>query len=206
MIGRGQEADKSLSEALSLANELKNQTLIAQTLNYQGDRLFYAGDYKAARGLFEQASQVAARTTDRRIALESRFNLAKVAVKEGRTESGIASLRELGGQADILGLKHLSTESSLYLAEALLDKKDYARATQVLDAMLGKSEKLGSRALLARNHYLLARALVRISHEADASRHFSEARRLAEEIHSEARTDDVLKRDDLSPLYKAPTS
>jgi tetratricopeptide (TPR) repeat protein len=206
MIGRGDEAQESLREALTLASEIKNQALIAQTLDYQGDRLFYAGDYKGARALFTQASQVAAGTKDDRLGLQSRFSLAKVAVKEARAEGAIASLRELGGQADTVGLKQLSTEASAYLGEALIGRKDYARAAQVLETALAKSEKLGLRALLARNHYLLGRALLETGRGADASRHFSEARRIAEEIRTEAKTDDIKRRDDLSPLYKAPTS
>jgi tetratricopeptide (TPR) repeat protein len=204
MIGRGPEAEKSLAEAVNLAGELKNQALMAQILNYQGDRLFYAGDYRGARDVFEHAAQVASRTTDRNVALVSRFNLAKVAVKEGRIEKAVGSLTELTGQADTMGLKHLSTACSVSLGEALLAKKDYAQARRVLEASLGKSEKLGLRTLLAQSHYLLAAVVRHTGREADVSRHLSEARRIVEDIHKEAQTDAVLTRSDLAPLYKEP--
>jgi len=56
------------------------------------------------------------------------------------------------------------------------------------------------RALLAQTHYLLGRALDRAGNRADASRRYSEARRILEEIHKEARTDALLKRSDLGPI------
>ena len=72
-------------EALGVANELKNQALTAQTLNFQGDRFFYRGDFKNARALYERAQQASAKLTDSHIVLLSKLNLAKVAVKEGRS-------------------------------------------------------------------------------------------------------------------------
>ena len=55
-IGKERRSGKNLDEALNLARELKNQALVAQTLNFQGDRLLYKGDFKSARGLLEQAA------------------------------------------------------------------------------------------------------------------------------------------------------
>ena len=49
LVGRHDEADKNLAEALSLAREMKDQGLVATALDDQGDRLFNMGDYKSAR-------------------------------------------------------------------------------------------------------------------------------------------------------------
>ena len=51
LAGRTDEAAKSLDEAMTVARELQSQNLIAQTLAFQSDRAFYAGDAKAALGL-----------------------------------------------------------------------------------------------------------------------------------------------------------
>ena len=112
-IGKSDEAQKSLDEALALARELKNQALTAQTLNFQGDRFFYRGDFKNARTLFDQAQQASSRLTDRHIVLLSKLNLAKVNVKEGRSQVAIKSLRELADESTRLGLKYLSVQSSV---------------------------------------------------------------------------------------------
>jgi tetratricopeptide (TPR) repeat protein/predicted Ser/Thr protein kinase len=202
LIGRGDEAQKNLDEALGMARELKNDPLIAQTLNYQGDRLFYRGDFKAARTFFEQASQVAARTTDREQVLLSKFNLAKIAVKEGRSHEILSALQGLADQADRSGLKYLSLECSVYAAQALIDSKDYSRARQELDRSLRSSEKLGLQMLLAKSHYLLAETLRLSGNQAEGSRHYAAAHQILDDIRKEARSDDVLKRNDLATIYQ----
>jgi eukaryotic-like serine/threonine-protein kinase len=199
-IGKDDEAQKNLEQALNLARELKNQTLVAQTLDFQGNRLFYRGDFKAARVLLEQATQAAARLTDRQVVLRPRLDLAKLAVKEGRPQGAIRTLRELADESSRLGLKYLSVESSVYLGQALLDTKDYSAARRELENALATSDKLGLRALLAQSHYFLATVLRRTGHEADASRHFADARRVLEEIRKEPRSDELTKRVDLNVI------
>jgi len=205
LVGRWDEGQKNLDEALAAARALKNQPMVAQILNFQGDRLFYRGDFKGARTLFEQASQVAARTTDREQVVLSKLNLAKVAVKEGRFPEAIKLLKPLAEEADRSGLKYLSVECSLQLAEALIQSKDYARARQQLEDSLRASEKLGLQTLLAKTHYLLAEALRLSGNQAEASHHYAEAHRILDDIRKEARSDDVLKRSDLATIYREST-
>ena len=58
----------------------------------------------------------------------------------------------------------------------------------------------GTRALLARSHYLIGMALRQGGNESEATRHVTEARRLLDDIRKEAGTNDLLKRADLKPL------
>ena len=44
-VGRWDEGQKSLEDAVKLATEVKNDTVLAQALNYLGDSYFYRGDY-----------------------------------------------------------------------------------------------------------------------------------------------------------------
>ena len=80
-MGRGGEAQKPLDEALVIARELHNPVQMAQALGFQGDNAWYRGDFKSARGLFDQALKEASRTTDRRLLLIARVNVAKIAVR-----------------------------------------------------------------------------------------------------------------------------
>src|SRR5262249_36787832 len=153
--GKGEEAQKDLDEALTLARELKNQALVAQTLNFQGNAMFYRGNYNAASALYEKASQAASGATDRALGLQPRSGLAKVLVKQKRSHAAIKTLSALTEESDTLGLKYLSVECSIYLAQAQLDTKDYSRAKQTLERALATSEKLGLQTLLAQSHYLL---------------------------------------------------
>ena len=61
---------KSLDEALTLARELKNQNLIAQTLRFEADRLYYSGDARKARPSWRtRPLQAATRASDRSLTL-----------------------------------------------------------------------------------------------------------------------------------------
>jgi serine/threonine protein kinase/tetratricopeptide (TPR) repeat protein len=203
--GRGEESQKSFDEAMSLAHELKNDASVAQILNYQGDSFFYRGNFKSAQSLYEQAMRVASHTTDRGKVLISRFNLAKAAVKEGRSQVAISGLKGLAQEADTLGLKYLSAECSIYLGEALVNTRDYSRARQELERAVAKSERLGLRTLSAQGHYLLATELRLTGKGAEAVGHCREALRLLEAIRNEAGANNVLQRADLNPIYTDST-
>jgi len=202
LVARWDEAQKNLDEALAAARELKNQPLIAKVLEFQGDRLFYRGDFKGARTLFEQAAQAATRTTDREQILLSKLNLAKVAVKEGRLQEAMRVLKPVAEEADRTGLKYLSVECNLYMAEALTQSKDYGRARQQLEDSLRASQKLGLQTLVAETDYQLAETLRLSGSQAEASHHYAEAHRILDDIRKEAGSDDVLKRSDLATIYQ----
>jgi tetratricopeptide (TPR) repeat protein len=202
-IGRAEDARKNLDDALTLARELNNQGLVAQTLGFQGERLFYQGDFRNARQLFDQATQAAAKLTDRNIALRVKLDAAKVSVRTGRSQDVLRSLRELAAESDRLGLKYLSLDSSLYLAQGLVAAKDYAAAQRELEKTVAASEKLSLRALLAESHHQLALVLRRTNRSGDADRHDADAKRIMEDIRKEAATDSVAQRIDLAPLLDA---
>jgi tetratricopeptide (TPR) repeat protein len=203
--GRGEESQKVFDEAMSLARELKNDAFVAEILNCQGDRLFYRGDLDSARGSYEQAMKTVSRTTDRGKVLLTRFNLARVAVKEGRAPAAISSLKGLAQEADTVGLKYLSAECSIYLAEALVNTRDYARARQELERAVAKTEKLGLRALSAQGHYLLATILRVTGNSGEAAGRYRAALRLLEDIRKEAGASNVLQRSDLNSIYTDST-
>ena len=199
--GRGDEAQQNFDEALSLARELKNQGLIAQTLNFQGDSFFYRGDLRGARRLYQQAVQVASHSNDRHAVLLSNLNLFKVAVKEGAAKKETAGLKSLAQEADALGLKYLAFEASLYLAQAELDTKNYSRARQDLERTLVRSDKLGLRALTAQIQYLLGTALRLSGSQEEAGPHYKESVHLLDEIRKEAGAEKLLQRSDLNSVY-----
>jgi eukaryotic-like serine/threonine-protein kinase len=200
LLGRSQEAEKNLVDAVALSREVKNLSLLGQNLNFQGDAAFYRGDFKGAGKLYQQALEVASRTTDRRLTLISRFNLAKVGVKQGSREP-ITTLRALAEQADAAGLKYLSVECSAYLGEALINQKNYSKAQEELNRTLARSEKLGMQILQVKSRYLLATTLRLTGNGTEASRNYAEAHRILDEMNKEAKSDGFLKRSDLSTIY-----
>jgi tetratricopeptide (TPR) repeat protein len=202
LAGRSGEAQKNLEDALGVAREIKSEPLIAKTLIYQGDLSFRNGDLKSARSQYEQALQVASRISDREKVLISKLNLAKVTVAKGRSREGIVALKSLKGQADTLGLKYASLECSVYLAEGLINTKDYADARVELDRVLHRTDKLRLRVLRAKSQFLLAAALRLTGNGTEAAGHYRDAVRLLDEVRQEPGADRVMERADLKSIYQ----
>jgi tetratricopeptide (TPR) repeat protein len=204
-VGRYDEAQKNLAEAQTLAQELKNKTLSAQILNFQGDGFYYRGDIHSAADLFSKAGAAATGDAEKDVVLLSKLNSAKCVVHDQRSPAPIASLNEVAQNADEIGLKYLSTQARLTLAEAFLNSHQYAAAKKEIDTALRTSEKLGLQALLARSHYLLARTLeVSGTGNAEAASNYADARRILDSIRQESGSDSILKREDLSPISTHP--
>jgi serine/threonine protein kinase/tetratricopeptide (TPR) repeat protein len=205
LAGREDEAQKSLEEALDLARELKNESLTSQVMNYQGDVAFYRGDFRVARTRHEQALQSATRAKDQEKILLAKRNMARDEIEAGRSAAVVATLRDLAQQAETRGLKYVSVQATLDLAQALIHTKALPQARQELDRALTRSEKLGLRALQARAHSLLATDLRLSGNTSEAANHYREALHLLEEIRKETGNDVVLKRADLAALSAEAT-
>jgi eukaryotic-like serine/threonine-protein kinase len=203
MVGRDDDARKNLDDAMALARQLKDTALMAKILNFQGDRLFYRGDLKGARPLYDQALEAASRAKDREEILVSKFNQAKLSVKEGHGGTVTGTLRGLAHDADGMGLKFLSIQCTVYLGEALNSAKDYSHARQELEGAIGTSENLGMRALLPQANYLLSLALRGSGDKSGADQHLQQAVKLLEDMHTESKSDALLSREDFRAIAEA---
>jgi eukaryotic-like serine/threonine-protein kinase len=202
LVGRFDEAKKDLEAALDLAQKQQNNPLIAQILNFQGDRFYYEGDYTSARRLYDQALHRASRSSAPHVALVSKINLAKVAIRDGNARAALKNLNAAAKDAHTLGLKYVFIECAIHRGEALTQLKDYAGARQDLETAVQIGEKLGARALLVLAHHMLAKVFSSTRNPAEASRHSTEAFRLLEEIRKELHSDALLQREDLKPIAK----
>jgi len=122
-------------------------------------------------------------------------------LNKGNPDSAIREFRKLTEQADGRSLKYLSLESSVGMAEAMIEKKSYAAAQQELQTDLGKSERLGSRYQTARIHYLLANALRLGGNGSEASAHYQQAVSLLEEMRKDAGAEKLLERSGLKSMF-----
>jgi tetratricopeptide (TPR) repeat protein len=201
-LGRFDEARQSLDEAMKLARGLNHQVLIGQTLNFQADTYYLAGDLAGARRLFDQALQMATMAKDRHLILLTRVNLAKLDAQE-RPAAAVAALRPLSQESESEGLIYLSSDASIHLGEALLRLKRFDEARRELDRALSRSERLGLRALVARSHYSIAAVLGTSGNTAEAARHQAEATRVLQEALKDTGVDTIRKRADLGPILAA---
>jgi eukaryotic-like serine/threonine-protein kinase len=204
-VGRSDDAQKALDEAISSAKQQKNDPNAAEMLGYEGDNAFYRGDYKAAAALYAQAVEKAAHSTDAHLILVSKVNAAKTQVALGNFREGAAALRSLAQDADSMGLKYVSVECSIYLAEASIGIRSYAPAATSLRSAMNTSEKLGLQGLLALSHFHLARALELSGNAAEAKNQYKQARDIADNIQKEAHADSITKRSDLAPIFSHPS-
>src|SRR5579864_1227217 len=199
--GQFDEGSKTLDEALKLSRDLKNDALVAQALNWQGDNSFYRGDHKAARSLYEQALHTASKKADRNQLLVSKLNLSKVYLAEEQPQSALVTLKGVSDQAESLGLKYLSIECSIYEAEATIQLKQYARAQQQLERAASQSENLGLRPLLLAAHLSLGKLFQQKAAPADATQHYRQALGLLDALQKEPGADKIMQRSDLRANY-----
>ena len=203
--GRFDDAQKPLADALSLAREVKNDGLIAQALDFQGESLFYRGDFKGARNLYEQALPFALQSKEQEKILLTRLDIAKVTLKQGSVSQAATTLTKISADADRLGMRYAGIEAEASLGEASVESKSYDRARQQLERTIAGAEKLELRPTLAQAHYSLATALRVSGHAADATPHYRDALRYVEEIRKDAGSDAFLQRSDFKQLYSEST-
>ena len=200
--GRGTEAEKPLENAQNMAENFKSDGLLSQVLNSQGNVKLYAGDYKGANELYQRALRLASKGSARDIILLSKLNLDKVAVAQGNSHSVVNELRSLSEQAQQQGIKHMALESSVDMATAMVNSKDYTHARQELERALNVSEKLGARLQTARIHYLLGTVDRATGSASAATSQYTQALKLLDDIKKEAGAEHLLDRVDLKTIYE----
>jgi tetratricopeptide (TPR) repeat protein len=199
--GRGDESGALLDEAQKMAVDLKNETVLGELLNTRGDVAFYRGDMKTARSAYEQAAGIAAKNKEKDLALIAKMNLARVALAEGRSQAAVNDLRTAIQQADAMHMKYFSLRSSVDMAAAMINLKDYSHARTELETALGASEKLGLRLETARIHYLLGRILQLTGSGSEANSQYQQAVSLLNEIKGEPGAEKLFQRPDLKTIY-----
>ncbi len=200
-VGREDEGQKNIDEALKLAGEAKNDAISAEVFNYFGDSLFYLGNYAGARQQYQQALQLATKSNVREQAVLAKLNLAKLDVVQGRPQAAIPALRKVQQDADSMGLKADSVRAAIYLGQALLASNHANDAREVLDSAVGRAEKLGLRVEQARAQYLLGAAFTSSGKKNEAVPHYREAVRILESISKQDGAARVLERSDLKDIY-----
>ena len=202
LAGRADEAKAPLDEALGLSHELKNDVLIAQTLGFQGDAFFYQGNFNAAHSLYEQALQAATRSKERERILLAKIDLAKVDVREKNARQALPNLRGLIKEADDLSLKYASVESSIFMAEAMMQSHDSAHARQELQRALSLADKFGQQSLSAQAHYLLATIARDSNDNTEAADNYRSVVRILDTMKKEPGAEKLLQRSDLKVMYE----
>jgi Tfp pilus assembly protein PilF len=102
-------------------------------------------------------------------------------------------------------MKYVSVESSIALAEAMMQHHDNAQARTELERALLLSDKLGQKPLSARARYLLAEIAVASGNTNEARDDYREVVRLLDEMKKDPGAEKLLEREDLKSMYSAAT-
>ncbi len=200
LSGRSDEASKSLDEALAVARELKNPSLIAQVVRFQAESVFYKGNTKGATRIAEEAVQAAARSSDRSMDLWAQFTAANISAASMPTRAVAATLAQIARRSETAGLSYLAVRCALQRADTLLRIGDRQQAREQVEQTLAKAETMGLRELLARSEYVLA-ATMRLAGDPQARRHYASALQLIEEMTREDGSQKLLERTDLKAVH-----
>ena len=199
--GRFADALAVLKEAGDLARELKSNSTLAAVTNLEGDRAYYQGDSKAARGSYQRALETAQHAKSREDVLRAQFNLARVQMQESDSSRALAAFHDLAQRANVAGLKYLSLESSVLAAQASLRQKKYSDVEREARRSLAQSEPQSLRLLMAAAHDLLGNALRADSNPSEAAGHFRDALGTLDDIKKDPGSDKAFERTDLKSLY-----
>ena len=121
LSGRLAEAAGSLEEALSVAQQHKNETLAADTLRLQLDRLYYSGDVEGASALIERAAQAAARTLNPRLELALHASTARTGFNITSPKARGAKLADLERDAEGMNASASRSRSASFAPRAFGD-------------------------------------------------------------------------------------
>jgi serine/threonine protein kinase/tetratricopeptide (TPR) repeat protein len=199
LAGRASESGKPLDEARNLAKDIKSDSVNSELFNTQGDVAYYGGDWKSARGLYEQAASAAARVKDRDKGTIARLNLARTSIAEGKPS--VADLKAAIQQAESARLTYYAMRGSVDLAEATIKTKEYVQARQMLENDLTRSEKLGARIETARIHFLMGEAIRLGGDPRGATTQYGQVMRALDDLKKEAGSEHLLERADLKAIY-----
>ena len=92
---------------MAVAKELKNDNVLADIQDTQGKVLFFHGDPKAAKDLYQRALQTATRAKDQNRVLVSKFDIARADIALHQAQGAVSALKQIITQADSAGLKYL---------------------------------------------------------------------------------------------------
>ncbi|MGB9031221.1 MAG: tetratricopeptide repeat protein [Acidobacteriaceae bacterium] len=200
-VGRGQEGRASLDEALKVAHQINNDTWAAMATNWIGDSYFYQGDYTNARQQYDAALKIASKTPDKETTVLLRANRARADLALGHANAAIPEFRKLVQDAGAAGLKALSVECSVYLAQAEIATKNNSGAAQELGLTSARAENLGLRVLQAKTEYLEGVLEAKSGKGSEAALHYRQAVSILDSVSKEDGSSKVLDRADLKSIY-----
>jgi eukaryotic-like serine/threonine-protein kinase len=197
--GRGEESAQYLDQAEKIGTDTNDPELASLVLGTRGEIALFRGDPAAAAPFLQRALPLAMKSGKREAIINAKLNLARVEIAQGHAKEAAALLRPLLADSVTFD-RNLTLQCKVYLAEALIQTKDYSGARQILQQAAPAAEKAGMRVRLARIFYLEATASRLGGNSADAWNEYRQALGLLMAIRNDSGGENILRRVDLKAI------
>lgn len=206
-VGRGQEGQTYIDEAVKRAAEAKDKVSNAGAYNALGNSYFYRGQYALARPQYEKALQMLGKSAVSYQGLNARIGPARLDIVQGRAQTAVPELKKVMQEASAKGLKALAVRASIFYAEALLATNHAEEARQQLETAVGQADNLNLLLEKARAKYLLGNAVIKTGKPKEAPLYYRETVRILDSIMSQQKSaSQLLDRPDLKAMYSETKS
>jgi tetratricopeptide (TPR) repeat protein len=205
-LGQVDEADKELKEAERAAREAKAQGIMPEILLGQAEVAHLRGRAEAAATLFEQANVKANLSGQKEVAVESRIELGRLYLEQGRLANAERLLDRTRQEARQARLRPLEAHAAAALAQVLLAKGDAEGARREALAAIGTAERFSGRPVLLEANSVLGHALEKLGRKEEALDAYAKAAASLEWIRGGLRPEDVgpfMARHDIQDFLKA---
>jgi tetratricopeptide (TPR) repeat protein len=147
-LGQVDEADRELKEAERLAGEAKAEGIMPEILLGRAEVAHLRGQGEQAAALFEQANVKANLSGQKEVAVESRIELGRLYLEQGRLANAERLLRRTRDEAAQARLRPLEAAAGAALAEVLLKKGDAEAARREAQDAIRLAERFSGRPVI----------------------------------------------------------
>lgn len=204
-LGQVDEADKELKEAERLASEAKAEGIVPEILLGRAEVAHLRGKSEEAAALFEQANVKANLSGQKEVAVESRIELGRLYLEQGKLANAERLLRRTRDEAAQARLRPLEAEAGAALAQVLLSKGDAEAARrEALDA-IRIAERFSGRPVIFAAHATLGLSLDKLGRGPEAVDAYAKAAATLEWMRGSLRPEHVepfMRRHDVQDFLK----
>jgi tetratricopeptide (TPR) repeat protein len=189
-LGQGKAAEEALAEAERVAREAKAEDVVPEILLGRAELARSRGQADAA-SLFEQANVKANLSGQKEVAVESRIELGRLYLDQGKLDRAAALLLRTREEAAAARLRPLEAEAAVALAEVYLAKKDAEAARRQAQDAIKIAERFAGRPVLHEAHARLGAALERLGRSGESIDAYAQAAQDLDWIRGSLRPQDV---------------
>ncbi|QZO13937.1 tetratricopeptide repeat protein [Pseudoalteromonas piscicida] len=171
------QALESFHEAQTLAAKLQQNELLGKSANDLANAYQALGDLDTALTLFLESYQIAKATNNQQRQAITLNNLGNVSRDINQLDDAILSFRQAHALHQQAGDQVKANHTLLSIAEVFYKKRDYNKATEIIEDLLQPLTQSGAYTQLSRAYLLLAEIAIAQNHIAQAQQQLASFKR-----------------------------